>query len=141
MIKLSTSDQNLQINKQGFIIQWSGSTSITPEHYAYPVVFKEYSRENPFCRSLDVTSFINVNCWDTDSIKFTKIIENFEEKEGNLLQSLLLVVLSGAIFLLGVFIAGDLIYSLFYEQFTTFILEQITGGFLYGFGLSKYDYL
>ncbi len=75
------------------------------------------------------------------AIKPDRIIQDFEEKEGKLIQSLLIVVISGAIFLLGIFLAGDLIYNIFYEQYSTFILEQITGGLMYGLGLSRYDYI
>ena len=78
MINLIISDQSLSINHQGFIVQWSELSSISKDHYIYPVVFKVYSRENPFCRTLDVNSSITVLEQTANTLTFTKQIEYIE---------------------------------------------------------------
>ena len=50
-------------------------------------------------------------------------------------------MLSAFILLLGIFIVGGTIYNVFYEQYSTFILEQLTSGTLFGFSMSRYDFV
>jgi hypothetical protein len=73
--------------------------------------------------------------------KPNETIDIINRKEKDLLESLMLVLLSGAIFLFGIFLVGDLIYNVFFEQYSTFYLEQITSGTLFGFEMSRYDFV
>jgi hypothetical protein len=74
-------------------------------------------------------------------IKPNEAIDNINRKENDLLESLMLVLISGAIFLFGIFLVGDLIYNVFFEQYSTFLLEQLSSGTLFGFEMSRYDYI
>ena len=78
MRKLISSKYSLSVNEKGFITQWSGLENISEEYYIYPVIFKSYTRENPFCRSLDVNSDIDIIECNDDMLKFTKTIEKFQ---------------------------------------------------------------
>ena len=74
-------------------------------------------------------------------LKPNDAIPSINRREKDLLESLLIVLLSGSIFLLGIFLTGALIYNTFFEQYSTFVLEQMSSGLLFGFQISRYDYL
>ncbi|MHA1292362.1 MAG: hypothetical protein ACTSQJ_06805 [Promethearchaeota archaeon] len=74
-------------------------------------------------------------------LKPNKTIKTINEKEQNLLESLLIVILSGIIFILGIFLVGGTIFNLFYEQYSTFLLEKFSSGAIFGYGISKYDFI
>ena len=73
-------------------------------------------------------------------LKPKDIIPNISRSEKSLFKSLLIVLVSGIIFLLGIFLSGSLIYSTLFEQYSTYILEQLSSGTLFGFQISRYDY-
>jgi hypothetical protein len=75
------------------------------------------------------------------TIKPRGTIKDFDISDQNPLMSFIIILFSGIIFLTGIFIAGDVIYSIFFEQYSTFILEQLTSGYLFGFWISRYDFV
>ena len=74
-------------------------------------------------------------------LKPNDAIPNINRREKDLFESLMIVLVSGGIFLLGIFLTGALIYNTFFEQYSTFVLEQATSGTLFGFQISRYDYI
>jgi len=74
-------------------------------------------------------------------LKPDETIKKINEQKHDLLESLIIVMLSAFILLLGIFIVGGTIYNVFYEQYSTFILEQLTSGTLFGFSMSRYDFV
>ena len=74
-------------------------------------------------------------------LKPNDAIPNINKREKDLFDSLLIVLISGSIFLLGIFLTGALIYNTFFEQYSTYVLEQASSGLLFGFQISRYDFL
>ncbi len=72
-------------------------------------------------------------------LKPNETVKSISAREEELLDWLEIVIISGLIFLAGIFLVGDLLFNVFYEQSSTFILEELTSGTLLGFSTSRYD--
>lgn len=82
-----------------------------------------------------------IECYVKIVLKPNEVLNNISLEKQDILDSLVIVAISAVLFLLGIFIAGGAIYNMFYEQYSTFILEKITSSSLYGFTLSRSDFV
>ncbi len=70
----------------------------------------------------------------------TKAIDDLTQQEVNLLEILLVTIISGLILTAGVFMVGGILYTTFQNYALTYPLEILTSGQLFGQYLSFYNY-
>ncbi len=78
MIRLDHSGQHCIINKLGFIEHWSCNEAIDSSHPVYIIMFKNYSRLNPFCRQLNMDTPIDITHWNKTRLDYNKKIGDFQ---------------------------------------------------------------
>lgn len=76
MFTLSFEDSLVEINSLGTIDRWSGNEMITPKLPLYLVLFKEYSRIEPKCAELDISSSVSLISQSQTTICYEKQIED-----------------------------------------------------------------
>lgn len=72
--------------------------------------------------------------------KPTEVIDELAQEDVNMLETLVVTIISGIILIAGVFIAGGILYTTFQSNALTYPLEILTSGQLFGFYISYYDY-
>jgi len=69
-----------------------------------------------------------------------KVIDELAKKDVNILETLVVTIISAILLIAGVFIAGDILYTTFQSNALTYPLEMLTSGQLFGVYISFYDY-
>lgn len=72
--------------------------------------------------------------------KPTEVVDELVKEDVNILETLIVTIISGIILIAGVFIAGGILYTTFQNNALTYPLEILTSGQLFGFYVSYYDY-
>ncbi|MHA1271633.1 MAG: hypothetical protein ACTSPY_17710 [Candidatus Helarchaeota archaeon] len=74
-------------------------------------------------------------------IKPSQTINKIMESPINLIKTFIIVCISSILLVSGVFLMGGTAYNIFFEQYSSFILERLTSGQLFGYYLSRDQYL
>lgn len=90
------------------------------------------------CDRLPPLSWLRL--WVLAAVRPSLAADEIGPREPELLPAACLALGSSLLFVSGVFLAGGAVYHVFVEQYSTFLLERLTGTALFGLQPSRYAY-
>jgi hypothetical protein len=69
-----------------------------------------------------------------------KVFSRVRGKNNSPIYLLIMALCAGCLFVGGIFLAGGAVYNNFFEQYSTFLLEQVTSPALFGNLISRYNF-